>query len=616
MRRITLIFLLALSCALSFAQKTEDNTISFKEINSLESLKNSTSDMMSKYNLKGLSLAVFENYKIIWTNQWGIKASDSEEKIDKNTAFSTASISKPITAIVCAILEEKGLINLDDPIENYLKRWQLPKSDFTKNTEVTWKQLLSHTAGTSQGGFEDYYEGDSIPTIVQSLQGILLPRSKKSIEFLFKPGTNWEYSGGGYVIIQCALEDYFKKPLAQIVQENLLDPLQLQNSTMIQPNENGFLTNVAKVHNNKGEIIRTGIPITPQVAPSGLWSTPTDLALIAIEMQKALLGKGNKVISTKVAKKVTEIATMNGPRGWSYGWQRSLGYGNVDWFSHDGSNTGTGGDLLATMRNGNGIAILANGDKSNRLPVMSYVVKEIITRLNWSKSIDLRNEQPIPSALNNAIKGYFTEILYGYNRLGTTKIYEENGTLYLNSPFLKENFDAEKNKMYYIGNNTFKTDNYPNLIQFNLNKKNELEGITISRPDYTLKKLELSLKQIRTTQTELIEIFTEKNFEKALILFTKLKLKNPDYNFEEDLNNLGYHFYNKKQTDLSVQIFTLNCSEYSKSANAYDSLGEIYEATGKLELAKQNYQKALDLNPKNENARQMIAKINARLNIK
>ncbi|MET0944012.1 MAG: tetratricopeptide repeat protein, partial [Flavobacterium sp.] len=65
-----------------------------------------------------------------------------------------------------------------------------------------------------------------------------------------------------------------------------------------------------------------------------------------------------------------------------------------------------------------------------------------------------------------------------------------------------------------------------------------------------------------------------------------------------------------------VQIFTLNCSEYPKSANVYDSLGEIYEATGKLELAKQNYQKSLDLNPKNENARQMILKINARLNIK
>lgn len=612
MRRIIFIFLLTLSCALSFAQKSKKLAV---QINSLNSLKNITSEMMLKYNLKGLSVAVVEDYEIIWTNQWGIKAADSSEKIDLNTAFSTASISKPITAIVCVMLEEKGLINLDDPIENYLKRWKLPESTLTKDTKITWKQLLSHTAGTSQGGFEDYYLGDSIPTIVQSLQGKLLPRSNKPIEFLFKPGTNWEYSGGGYVIIQCALEDHFNKPLAQIVKENLLDPLQLQNSTMIQPNEHGFLTNIAKVHNSKGEIIRTGIPITPQVAPSGLWSTPTDLALIAIEMQKALLGNGNKIISTTVAKKVTEIVTMNGPRGWSYGWQRSLGYGNQEWFSHDGSNTGTGGDLLATMKNGNGIAVLANGDKPNRLPVMSFIEKEIITKLHWSKPFNKTTSQEAPSAFKKAIKGYYTEILYGYDRLGVTKIFEVNNHLYLNSPYLKNNFNVEKNEMYYIGNNSFKVENYPNIIEFNL-EKNKLNGLTISRLDYTDKKLKLSLDKIRTPQTQLMEIFSENTFEIAVNQFKKLKLKYPTYNFEENLNNLGYSVFNKRQIDLSIQIFTLNCSEYPESANAYDSLGEVYEVIGKLEIARQNYQRSLELNPQNDHAKQMISIINTQLQLK
>ena len=170
--------------------------------------------------------------------------------------------------------------------------------------------------------------------------------------------------------------------------------------------------------------------------------------------------------------------------------------------------------------------------------------------------------------------------------------------------------------MLYTGNNTFKIENYPNLIQFNLDEESKLKGITISRPDYTSKKLELNLSQVRTPQTELVEIFTENKFEKARSLFKKLKLMYPDYNFEENLNTLGYHFYNKKQTALSLQVFALNCSEYPRSANVYDSLGEIYEATENLDLAKQNYQKSLDLNPKNENARQMISKINARLNIR
>jgi CubicO group peptidase (beta-lactamase class C family) len=611
MRRTIYIFLLVLSCALSFGQAKGHLEKPTAKIIALDGLKASTASLMAKYNLKGLSIAVFENYNIIWTSEWGVKAANSQEKIDRNTAFSTASISKPITAIVCAILEEKGVINLDDPIAKYLKRWQLPQSSFTKDTDVTWKQLLSHTAGTTQGGFEDYYQGDSIPTIVQSLQGKLLPRSKKEIEFLFKPGTNWEYSGGGYVIIQCALEDHLGKPLAEIVKEYLLDPLKLQNSTMIQPNEKGFLTNIAKVHNNKGEIIKTGIPITPQVAPSGLWSTPTDLAMIAIEMQKALSGKENKVISTAVAKKVTDIVTLNGARGWSYGWQRSLGWGNQDWFSHDGSNTGTGGELLATMKNGNGIAILANGDKPNRLPVMSYVEKEVIEKLNWYSPIGEKAAKEVPVALSKAIKGYYTEILYGYNRMGTTKIFEENKKLYLNSPFLKENIGDDKSEMYYIGNNTFMINNYPNTIQFNLNEGNELKGITISRMGYDVKSLKLTPDQIKTPQTQTIEVFSANNFQIASDKFKKLRLKYPDFNFEEILNNLGYSYYNNKQTDLSVQIFALNCTEYPKSANTYDSLGEIYERTGKLDLARLNYQKSLELNPKNDNARQMIAKIDS-----
>jgi tetratricopeptide (TPR) repeat protein len=246
---------------------------------------------------------------------------------------------------------------------------------------------------------------------------------------------------------------------------------------------------------------------------------------------------------------------------------------------------------------------------------MYYLDNEIITKLHLNNPIKTTNNQQIPKALKEAIKGYYTEILYGYNRLGVTKIFEENNRLYLNSPYLKDNFNVEKNEIYYIGNNSFKVENYPNNIRFNLNK-NELKGVTISRPKYTTKELALTLDQIRTPQTQLIEIFSENTFEIATRKFKELRLKYPDYNFEESLNNLGYSYFNKKQTDLSIQIFTLNCLEYSQSANAYDSLGEIYEAIGKLELAKQNYQKSLDLNPKNENAAQMIIKIDAQQKLK
>jgi CubicO group peptidase (beta-lactamase class C family) len=150
---------------------------------------------MAENDLKGLSVAIFENYKLVWTETWGVKDVKSKESIDENTAFSTASIAKPITAILIIMLEEKGLISLDDPVSKYLKRWHLPESKFLKDTKLTLKHLLSHTAGTTQHGFADFYSGDTIPTIVQSLKGEL-PNYDEEIDFNWKPGTGWGYSGG------------------------------------------------------------------------------------------------------------------------------------------------------------------------------------------------------------------------------------------------------------------------------------------------------------------------------------------------------------------------------------------------------------------------------------
>lgn len=61
-------------------------------------------EQLIKHHLAGFSLAVFENYEIVYTNHWGLKSTNSNEKIDNNTAFSNASISKPITALLCHIL--------------------------------------------------------------------------------------------------------------------------------------------------------------------------------------------------------------------------------------------------------------------------------------------------------------------------------------------------------------------------------------------------------------------------------------------------------------------------------------------------------------------------------
>lgn len=432
---------------------------------------------MHAHNLKGFSLAIIEDYKVVYSNQWGVKAANSHVLIDENTAFSAASTSKAMTALLCLMLEEKGLINLDDPISNHLTRWSLPESEFTKNVTVTWKHLLSHRAGTSQPGFADFYEGDDIPTLIDSLEGRLPRYNNEPISFTFKPGTDWQYSGGGYTIIQMALEDHFKKPLHQLAAENIFMPLAMNNTTMIQPNEAGFLTNVASVHDSDGSVIRSGLPITPQVAASGMWSTPEDLAKLAIAMQKSLRGDKNTVISPEVARSATDIVSIQKSGGSSLGWMRAFGFGNIDWMRHDGSNTGVGNDFLASMEDGYGLIFFANGEKPNRFPIFGYVRGEVIKMMQWEKSIN--NPKPIPDLLLQAIKGPYKDFLYGVGM--DSEIVSLDDKVYLVSPVFEHFLGKERSEMVYLGDNTFKILDYPNRVRFNLDSKNQVKNLTMFR---------------------------------------------------------------------------------------------------------------------------------------
>ena len=84
------------------------------------------------------------------------------------------------------------------------------------------------------------------------------------------------------------------------------------------------------------------------------------------------------------------------------------------------------------------------------------------------------------------------------------------------------------------------------------------------------------------------------------------------YNFDEDeLNNLGYEFIRSKKFKEAIGVLQLNVEAHPQSSNVYDSLGEAYMDDGNKPLAIVNYQKSLELNPKNRGAVVMLQKLNA-----
>lgn len=414
--------------------------------------------LLERHKLPGISVVVVDDYRLVYAEGFGVKEYGQAAKVDTHTAFSAASISKSVTGLVAAMLVEAGVLDLDVPVSRYLKRWRLPESAFTATVPITLRHLLSHTAGTSQSGFADYFPGDDIPTLVNSLKGEKLARSREPIEIMWQPGSRFKYSGGGYVIAQVAMEDVTGKPLATLAQEMIFTPLGMKDTTMVQNGHPAFLKNVAKAHEADLSLAGPGgVPIYPQTAASGMWTTPSDMAKLMIDVQKALAGKPSEAVSPWVARETTGIQTLHKAGGWGLGWMRYMADGNLDWFSHSGYNTGIGGLVMASMADGRAIAVFGNGVHRARIPAIDAVVADVIKTRGWGRDLPAPT-QTVPIDLVKDLVGTYENLNAGFFSPFNTKvtIRAMDGKLMLDNSMGKHPARA----MIYVGTGRFMLDRF------------------------------------------------------------------------------------------------------------------------------------------------------------
>lgn len=122
----------------------------------------------------------------------------------------------------------------------------------------------------------------------------------------------------------------------------------------------------------------------------------------------------------------------------------------------------------------------------------------------------------------------------------------------------------------------------------------------------------ISVNEMKTPISEvMMKTISEKGIEAAINEYRDLKINSSSsYNFKESqLNNLGYQLLQTGKMNEAIEVLKLNIESYPNSANAFDSMGEACMIADKNELAIENYKKSLELNPENENARQMLEKL-------
>jgi tetratricopeptide (TPR) repeat protein len=113
----------------------------------------------------------------------------------------------------------------------------------------------------------------------------------------------------------------------------------------------------------------------------------------------------------------------------------------------------------------------------------------------------------------------------------------------------------------------------------------------------------------RPVAEALLPIITDKGIDSALQSYRTLKQSSDYYVSESQLNALGNRLLDVKKVREAIEIFKLNVEAYPQSANVYDSLGEAYMINGDKELAIRNYQRAVELNPQNTNAIEMLKRL-------
>ena len=241
------------------------------------------------------------------------KVYSANKPVDRNTVFQVASLSKWITAFGVMHLVETGKVDLDAPINTYLTRWQLPQGPFN-NDEVTVRRLLSHTAGLTDGlGYSGFESIEDVQTIEQSLTKAADADSGKSgmVAIGIKPGSRFEYSGGGYTLLQLLIEEVSGLSFEAYMQKTVFEPLQMEHSTFHWPDSSQY--QLAEFYDQDSTHAKHYHYTA--LAATSLYTSLSDLELF---VQAHLPGKHGEPVGRNVLKPET-VSLMRKPHAQQFG---------------------------------------------------------------------------------------------------------------------------------------------------------------------------------------------------------------------------------------------------------------------------------------------------------
>ena len=338
----------------------------------------SLADQMSRLHVPGVSIAVIHDKRIDWGKGYGV-ASLGGSPVSASTLFGAASMSKPVTAMAVLHLAQEGKIDLDADVNTYLKSWKIPANEYTQNHPVTVRELLSHTSGigTHNGALYDPDKG--LPSTLEILDG-KHPATTPPVRVESEPGKKYAYANGGYLILELLISDLTGKPFAKAMEELVLAPIGMSQSTFLAPLPPVKAANAATAYDESGTSgIAAAHFVEPNAAAGGLWTTAIDYARFVIELQKEYSGESHRVLNQKMAQMMV-TAGMGASESIRWGLGVRVGGTPPNIYFEHGGSAAFQCDMVG-YPSGDGVVVLTNGGGGGSLS--DQIVRSVAQAYAW-----------------------------------------------------------------------------------------------------------------------------------------------------------------------------------------------------------------------------------------
>ncbi|EMR01084.1 serine hydrolase domain-containing protein [Cesiribacter andamanensis] len=366
------------------------------------SLTRQVSGLVEKAQVHGLSLAIFNQNRLVYKTTFGYSRLDTRSPLTDSTNFYGASLSKAVFGVLVMQLVEEGVLDLDVPLQDYLPkriweyepqaRWHDDFSDLAEDSlyhKITARMCLSHTAGFPNWR---WFEAD------------------KKLKVLDTPGTRYRYSGEGMTYLQVVLEKMLGRGLEELAQEKIFQPLGMHNSSyQWQPR---FVENFAWGHTATGALYEKDTDNEPRGA-STLETTLTDYSrfLEAVLQQKLLSPAAYQELFTpqirirslrQFGPLALRDSSLNDGISLSYG----LGWGllqsphGVGAFKEGGGNGFKHYSILYPDA-GIGVLIMTNSDNGEGLfkELLALTIADVYSPTDWNNYVPYQQKAAIPDSL-------------------------------------------------------------------------------------------------------------------------------------------------------------------------------------------------------------------------